>query len=348
MPQRVLVTGGTGFVAGHVIQELLDHGYRVRATVRTAAAALPAPVETARADLGSDEGWAEAVAGCDYVLHVASPFPAALPDDEQELIRPAVEGTLRVLRAAAAGGTVKRVVLTSSCAAVVAGHDRRDLAARVYTEADWSVVDASPPYQKSKTLAERAAWDFVAELPAAQRFELVAVNPGLVLGPLGRASAGTSVDVVRRLLARDVPGSARMAMAIVDVRDLAAAHRLAMETPSAAGNRYILAGEDMWMRDAARVLAAEFAGRGFRVPTGVMPNWVLWLAARFDRSLRLALYFLDRRERVSAAKAQRELGWVMRPARETLVDTGNSLIERGIVTPRGARAVPSAEPAGGR
>jgi len=336
MPERVLVTGGTGYVAGHVIQELLEHGYEVRTTVRTATDALPGRVEAVRADLTSDDGWADAVADCAYVLHVASPFPATSPDDENELIRPAVDGTLRVLRAAAAAGTVKRVVLTSSLAAVTAGHDRRDTAMR--TEADWSIVESSPAYQKSKTLAERAAWDFVAELPEAQRFELVAVNPGWVLGPLGTTSARTSVEAVRRLLIRDIPASPRLAMAIVDVRDLAAGHRLAMETPSAAGNRYIMAGDEIWMPDLAGILAAEFNGRGFRVPTGTLPSWVLRLMARFDRSLRLVPYFVDRRERVSAAKAQRELGWTMRPVRETIVDTAASLIEKEIVAPKASVA----------
>jgi dihydroflavonol-4-reductase len=332
MSERVLVTGGNGFVAGHVIQELLTNDYAVRATVRSPKATLPGQVETVRADLGADEGWAEAVAGCDYVLHVASPLPVTVPDDENDLIRPAVDGTLRVLRAAAASGTVKRVVLTSSIAAIGGGHDRHDPTVR--TEADWARVDTCPPYPKSKTLAERAAWDFVANLPASQRFELVVVNPGWVLGPLGSTSVRTSVEVVRRLLARGVPGSPRVAMAIVDVRDLAAGHRLALESSSAAGNRYILAGEELWMPDVARVLATEFNARGFRVPTATMPNWVVRLAARFDRSLRVALYLLSRRERYSAAKAQRELGWTMRPARETIVDTATSLIEYGIVTPR--------------
>ena len=338
---RVLVTGGTGYVAGHVVQELLAHGYVVRATVRTATTALPDSVETVRADLGSDDGWDQAVADCDYVMHVASPFPATLPDDEQELIRPAVDGTLRVLRAAAAGGTVKRVVLTSSIAAITAGHDRRDPTVR--TEADWSVLDTSPAYATSKTLAERAAWDFVAAMPAAQRFELVVVNPGWVLGPLGDTSARTSVDIVRRLLVRDLPAVPRMAMAIVDVRDLAAGHRLAMETPGAAGNRYVLAGEEVWMRDVAGILAADFNDQGFHVPTRTIPSWVLRTAARFSRSLRIVSYFLDRRERVSAAKAQRELGWTMRPVRDSIVDTAVSLIQRGIVAPRAGRGVSPAE-----
>lgn len=337
MSERVLVTGGTGFIAGHVIQELLTSGYTVRATVRSATAGLPEQVETVRADLGADQGWAEAVAGCDYVLHVASPFPATVPDDENELIRPAVDGTLRVLRAAAAAGTVKRVVVTSSAAAVRFG-DKDDTA--VHTEADWSNVDKCPPYPKSKTLAERAAWDFVAQLPPAQRFELVVVNPGWVLGPVNGTAGGSSLEVVRRLLDRSVPGSPRIAMAVVDARDLAVGHRLAMEVPSAAGNRYIMAGDELWIRDLARILATEFNDRGFRVPTATVPDWLIRLIARFDRSLRVVVDFLGRRELLSSAKARRELGWTTRPVRQTIMDTATSLVEHGVVTARTRRTTP--------
>src|SRR5207302_4823624 len=218
--------------------------------------------------------------GCDYVVHVASPFPNETPKSEDELIRPAVDGTLRVLRAASGAG-VKRVVLTSSIAAVSSGH--RDEAVR--TEADWSVVDRGPAYAKSKTLAERAAWDFARE----SGIELVAVNPGMVLGPLRGRTVGTSAQVVRRLLTRDVPASPKLGFAPVDVRDVATAHRLALETPAAAGNRYILAGEHLWMRDIAAVLAEEYNPLGYRVPTGSLPTWVLRLLALADPSARPAL-----------------------------------------------------------
>lgn len=341
MTERVLVTGATGFLAGHCVHELLDSGYSVRATVRDRSAAekvahlrAMGDIEFVAADLSFDDGWATAMDGCTYVLHVASPFPATMPDDENDLIRPAVDGTLRVLRAATASGTVRRVVLTSSAAAINVGHDDH----RRLTEADWSTVDECPPYQKSKTLAERAAWDFVAALPEDRPLELVVINPGFILGPVQRAATSTSVDIVRRLLAHDVPGSPRIGWAIVDVRDLAAAHRLAMEVPGAAGNRYICADEEgMWLRDMAGVLAEEFDPRGFRVPTGTIPYWVLWLASRFDRSLRLGLYFAGKYELLSAAKARRELGWTMRPVRDTILDTANSLIEHDIVTPRAVR-----------
>ena len=322
MPEEVLVTGVSGFIAGHCVSELASHGYRVRGTVRDPARAahLAGMAELVRADLDADEGWAEAVAGCACVLHVASPFPLEDPADENELIRPAVEGTLRVLRASAGSGTVKRVVLTSSVAAVRPAHPGPEL----LTEDDWADPAASDDaYQKSKTLAERAAWDFVT---AEGRPELVVINPGLVLGPVQHAAAGTSLEPVRRLLARQVPGVPRLGWAVVDVRDVAAAHRLAMEHPAAAGNRYICAGRHVWMRDMAGILATRY-----RVPTRPAPYWLLWLAARFDPEIRSVLGAVGEQELVSAGKAQRQLGWVMRPLQETILDTAASLIAYQLV-----------------
>jgi dihydroflavonol-4-reductase len=338
-PETVLVTGASGSIAGYVIEELLRHGYAVRGTVRSLAAtdkvehlrALDGPLEFVEARLDADEGWAEAVAGCRLVLHVASPNPPAVPRDEQELIRPAVDGTLRVLRAAAEDGGVRRVVLTSSIAAITAGHAEE----KTYTEDDWSVSEQSPAYEKSKTLAERAAWDFVADLPEDRRFELVAVNPGLVLGPLQRPEVATSLEIISRLLNRSVPAVPKLGFAVVDVRDLAAFHRLAMESPKAPGNRYILAGSHTWMGEMARTLAASFNPQGYRVPTAHLPTPLFWLAARFDPTLRLALKFVGREVRVSSDKARDELGWSMRPTAETVLDTGRSLVERGLGRARG-------------
>jgi dihydroflavonol-4-reductase len=318
MAERVLVTGASGYVARHVSADLRAHGYLVRGTARQPVEGLD---DVVIADLTRDDGWAAAVDGCDYVMHVASPFPSTLPKTDDELVRPAVDGTLRVLRAAAAAG-VKRVVLTSSIAAVGSGH----LESAVRTEDDWSVVDRSPAYPKSKTLAERAAWDFARE----SGVDLVVVNPGMVLGPPLTPTVGTSVQVVRRLLTRDVPGSPKIGFALVDVRDVAIAHRLALESPVAVGNRYIVAGGHTWMRDIAAMLAEEFNPRGYRVPTRGVPAWLLRVIARFDASVRPTLDFLGRRELVSADKAHRELGWTMRPLRDTVVDTANSLIELGL------------------
>ncbi|MGY0499690.1 NAD-dependent epimerase/dehydratase family protein [Nocardia sp. FBN12] len=353
MTTRVLVTGATGFVAGHCIAELLDHGYAVRATVRDLAAHTTrahltelarrtgGELEFVAASLDDDAGWAAAVADCDTVLHVASPFPATPPEHERELIEPAVGGTLRVLRAAAAAG-VRRVVLTSSVAAVAYGHD----VDAVRTEDDWSVVDRIPAYQKSKTLAERAAWDFIENSPTTT--ELVVVNPGMILGPLLEARTSTSHEPVRRLLARDVPGSVNTGWTPVDVRDLAVAHRLAMEVPAAAGNRYICAAEPLWMGELAQRLARDYNPQGFRVPTRVLPNLLIRLVAVFDKGVRLTVPVLGRTEHVSADKARRELGWTMRPIEDTIRDTADSLIAFGIVTAPGRRATSSRAAVGTR
>lgn len=340
---KVLVTGATGFVAGHCIADLLAHGHSVRGTVRSLAdparvahlRALGGDLELVEADLTDDRGWPAAAGGVDVVLHVASPFPATPPRDEDELVRPAVDGTLRVLRAGAAAG-VRRVVLTSSVAAINSGHARGDH--RLRTEADWSDVDGCSPYPKSKTLAEQAAWRFVADHP---ELELVAINAGLVLGPLQHAGAGTSVSIVTRLLNREMPAVPRLGFAPVDVRDLATAHRLAMDSPLAAGNRYICAGDNVWLTELAALLAEEFNPRGFRVPTGTLPYWLMWTLARFDYSLRIGLEFANRPENVSAAKARTELGWRPRTLRESLVDTAHSLVEHGLAK----QPVSSARPA---
>jgi dihydroflavonol-4-reductase len=333
----VLVTGASGFIAGHCVADLLEHGYAVRGTVRSLSAVdkvahLRALAERAggslefvEASLDDDAGWPEAVAGCAYVLHVASPNPPATPRHEEELIRPAVDGTLRVLRASADAGTVRRVVLTSSIVAVTMGPDRDSDV--IHTEADWSDPDLCPAYAKSKTLAERAAWAFIDALPEDRKLELAVVNPGFVLGPLQRAEVSLSIEGIRKLLDREVPGSPRIGFATVDVRDVAILHRLAMERPEAAGNRYLCAGEHMWLQDLARILAEEFNPKGFRVPTGRLPYWLMWTIGRFDKTARMALDFVGRRELVSADKAIRELGWSMRPARESIVDTGRSLLE---------------------
>lgn len=342
----VLVTGASGFIAGHCIEQLLEQGYRVRGTVRSLGderkvghlRSMRSPsgdgVELVEADLGRDAGWQAAVAGCTYVLHVASPFPNTRPKDEDEIIRPAVDGTLRVLRACAQEG-VQRVVMTSSVAAIAYGHS--DSSGRVFSEADWSVTERCDPYQKSKTLAEQAAWKFVGELPPERRLELVVINPGFVLGPALSASCNTSDDVVRKLLMREMPGCPRIGFATVDVRDVARAHLLAMTSPKAPGNRYICAGDHVWMQEMAQILAEEFRPLGYRVPTGKVPNWLMWVIARFDGTIKLALDYLDRKEVVTSAKAREDLGWTMRPLRESLFDTAHAMIEHQLVSTPSAR-----------
>jgi nucleoside-diphosphate-sugar epimerase len=339
MPRTtVLVTGATGFIAAHCIEELLRHGYKVRGTVRNKATANIAhlnaiahntggELELTEATLDDDQGWPEAVKGCDYVWHLASPVPPRLPRNEAELIRPAVDGTLRVLRAAARSGTVQRVVMTSSTDAIVHGHAAPG---HVSTEADWSDPEKLAPYPKSKMNAERVAWDFAATHPV----ELVTINPGLVLGPLHRQQQATSMEVIRLLLARKLPAVPKLSFAVVDVRDIAAAHRLAMETPAAAGHRYICANPAMWMGDIANVLATTFGPNGYRVPTRPLPYWLMWANARFDKTIRLALSYYGVPVLVTADKAKQELGWIPRPASESIVAAGETLIHHGIVPRR--------------
>jgi dihydroflavonol-4-reductase len=322
---------------------MLAHGYAVRGSVRQLATADVAHLHTlaqrgggalelVEARLEADAGWAEAVDGCSYVWHLASPNPPRAPKDAAELIRPAVDGTLRVLRAAASSGSVRRVVLTSSIDAIRHGHDPADR--RVRTEVDWSDVNRSGPYPRSKVYAERAAWDFVQD----RQLELVTINPGLVLGPLLHAERTPSLEVIRLLLAHALPAVPRLGFAVVDVRDIAIAHRLAMQTPAADGNRYICAGEHLWMSEIAAVLAAEFGPRGLSVPTRPLPYWLMWMLARFDRTSRLALDYVGVPALVSADKARRELGWTTRPARASILDAADSLLRYGVVARRGGVA----------
>jgi dihydroflavonol-4-reductase len=339
---RVLVTGATGFIAGHCISELLEHGYAVRGTVRGRARAdvthlteiarrTGGSLELVEVSLDSDAGWDAAVDGCQYVWHLASPVPAGVPRDENDIVRPAVDGTLRVLRAAADSGTVSRVLMASSIDAIVRGHE--DIT-RVWDESDWSVVPRSAPYPKSKTLAEKAAWDFVA----GRGPELVTVNPGLVIGPLLHKEEKTSMEAIRLLLARKMPAVPRISFSIVDVRDVATALRLAMVNPDAAGNRYILGTQPMWMGDIAAVLKATFGPRGYNVPTRRLPYWVMWLNARVDKVIRLAIDYYGVPLLLNTDKAQQKLGWKPRPPEDAIVAAGESLIRYGIVPRRIARS----------
>lgn len=323
---RVLVTGATGFVAGHCIRELLGNGYQVRGTVRSLEKSDVShlrrlgELEFAQARLDADDGWTEAAKGCDYLLHIASPIPFSAPKHEDEVIRPAVDGTLRALRAAADAG-IRRAVLTSSLDAICHGHES---AGRIRTERDWSDLGQCSAYAKSKVLAERAAWDFAA----TRGLELVTICPGAVLGPAMKFKRGSSTDLVRRMLAREMPAVPPLSLAYTDVRDLATAHRLALETPGAGGNRYICAGDPMPLAGIAKLLAGEYGPRGYRVSTRALPAWVLRAAAPFSGEARLAADMLGTTQHVSAEKAERELSWVRRPVRQSVIDTAEDLIAR--------------------
>ncbi len=316
--ETVLVTGATGFIAKHCIKKLLDEGYTVRASLRT-----PGRADDVRAavdpegkvgerlsfvtlNLDSDEGWDDAMQGCTYVQHVASPFPPEEPDHEDELIIPAREGALRALGAAAKAG-VKRVVLTSSVASIAYGRtDKQERAeqSRVFSEADWSDVQGPiSAYAKSKTLAERAAWDFM-KTSAAGAMELAVINPGTVLGPLLDNSFSTSGQVISRLIDGKVPACPRLNWSVIDVRDVASAHFEAMIRPQAAGKRFILVSDNAWMLDISKILAKA----GYKSPKRALPDFVLRLMAVFDKTLRMTVHGLGKHTLMDNSALRKDLG----------------------------------------
>lgn len=343
---KVLVTGATGFIAQHCMLQLLEAGYAVRGTARSANAAgnvsrvlaphlgaaarkrLMDDFEVVTADLSADAGWDVAVAGCTYVLHVASPIPRVPPKNEDDLIVPAREGTLRVLRAAERAG-VARVVFTSSLAAVHYGHDRD----RIFTENDWTNLDDKRvgAYEKSKTIAERAAWEFVRSLGPDSSMTVSAINPGLVLGPLLSSDWGTSGEFVKKIIDRDFPAIPNINYACVDVRDVASAHVSAMTSAQAAGQRYLCANGNYSMREVAKILAEHLGPRGFKIPTGNLPSAMLRLVAKWDKTARLALNDLDVTQDVDTSKIRQAFDWKPRSIEEMVIATADSMLEHGVV-----------------
>lgn len=340
--ERVLVTGGSGFLGAHCIVALLKiDGFRVRTTVRSLkreaevremvrAGGVDAGnrLEVVEADLLFDAGWAEAAKDCAYVMHVASPFPASQPKDENELIRPAREGALRVLRAARDAG-VRRVVLTSSFVAIGYGHAERKAP---FSETDWTNLDGPgiTPYAKSKTLAERAAWEFIEREGGG--LELAVVNPVGIFGPALGKDYSTSIELVKLLLERALPALPNIWFGVVDVRDVAQLHVDAMMTESAAGERFLaVAGDFVSARDVALTLKSGLGRAGARVPTRVMPDWLMRIAALMVPAAREVVPELGKTKNASNHKARNYFGWQPRPASEATLAAGRSLIELGIV-----------------
>lgn len=319
----VLVTGGSGFVGTYCIRQLLEQGYQVRATVRSADRPVPASVEPVVADLASENGWQEAVKGCEYVLHVASPFPAGVPKHEDDLIVPAREGTLRVLRAARDSGTVKRVVVTSSFAAIGYGHPARP--SHVFSETDWTDPKADvSAYVKSKTLAERAAWDFIKREGGG--LELAVVNPVAVLGPVFSADYASSIGLVKRMLNGGMPGCPPLWFGVVDVRDVADLHLRAMTNPNANGERFLCAAEFLSVYEMAVILKKGLPPQASaKVPTRKLPAWLVRAGALFNKDARQVVPELGKVKQATNAKARNLLGWQPRSAADAILATALSL-----------------------
>ncbi|KAG9611560.1 hypothetical protein KCV01_g2448, partial [Aureobasidium melanogenum] len=338
--ELVLVTGGTGFIAQHCMIALIDAGYRVRTTVRSLAreTEVRAHLKTGGiepgdrlsfvvADLGSDEGWPEAVAGCRYVMHGASPTPSGDQVREEDWVRPAIDGNLRVLRAAR-DADVKRVVLTSAFGAIGMGHKAGHR--RPFDETDWTELSGKvAPYQKSKTLSEKAAWDFVAR--EGRGLELSAVNPTMVLGPALGADYSHSIRTIAGMLDGQ-PGCLRINTGLVDVRDVADLHLRAMTHPAANGERFLAtSGRSLWMVEIAQVLRDRLGATADKVSMRVLPNGLVRLLALRNKTLKGVLSMLDLNMDASSEKATRLLGWTPRSREEAIVATAKSLERLGLL-----------------
>ncbi|AYM01537.1 SDR family oxidoreductase [Levilactobacillus yiduensis] len=338
----VVVTGGSGFIAVHIILQLLQQGYAVRTTVRSLEKTALikemltnggvtdfSALSVVEADLTSDQNWPEALRGATYAIHVASPTPNRVFKDENDMIQPAVQGVLRVLTAARDAG-VKRVVLTSAYGAIFAGHRGRTTP---YTEKDWSDVMAPHvhPYQKSKTLAEKAAWQFIAT--AGQGMELATVNPVGVMGPVLASDYSHSNVQIRQLLEGQLKAVPHVDSGYVDVRDVASLHLLAMTSPQAAGKRFLATtGETLSMLEVADVLRTAFPAFAAKLPTKTIPNAVIKAAALVKPELKMIASIVGQYAGTSNAQAVNLLGWQPRSAKAAIIATAQSMIDLGIVT----------------
>lgn len=336
MAGTVLVTGGSGYIGGEIVRQLLAKDWTVHTTVRNLSSearvrpllgGTPETLKFFAADLMSDAGWAEAAAGCSHVCHVASPLPTEAPKHEDELIVPARDGALRALKAAKEAGAW-RFVMTSSAAAIAYGHGKGK---HRFTEDDWTNVDGpgAYPYVKSKTIAEGAARDWVATQGGDMEF--ASVNPSLVLGPLVSPDFSTSLEAVKQLMSGALPGCPNIGFGVVDVRDVADMHVRVLEAPGMKDERFICSGPFLWMREVAQILKEELGPQARKVPTRSLPSWLVRIAALFNPVIRQVISELDNTREMDASHAKDVLGWEARPVRETIADTGRSLIEFGIV-----------------
>ena len=333
--EKVLVTGATGYIGLHCIHQLLNQGYAVNGSVRSperknevfeALKNHNTPTENLNIivfDLNDDEGWDQGMEGCDYLLHVASPI-ALENHNEDFFVKPAVAGVKRAMKYAKKH-SVKKVVLTSSVAAIFETKEPKSY----YDESDWS--DPESPtishYSKSKTLAERAAWDFVEN--ENHPFELAVINPALVIGPSLSGDLGESNKAIVMVATGKMPVAVPLQFGYVDVRDVAAAHILAMQNPASNGERFALAEKDLWYKDVAKVLKSN----GFdKAPTFAVPVWLAKILANFSKELKITLPYLGRLRSVkNATKAKDILGWNPRPAEESIVEIAQQIQDMGLI-----------------
>ncbi|GAB4018912.1 aldehyde reductase [Spirosoma migulaei] len=337
--QTVLVSGGSGFIASYCIIALLRNGYNVRATLRSLKKAELVKqmlkegglhsvddLTFVEADLENESSWEKAIIGCQYVIHVASPTPLTEAKTDDDFVIPAKNGVLFVLRAAKKAG-VKRVVLTSAFGAVGMG----TVKTTPYTEEDWTVLnDSVAPYQRSKTISEKAAWAFIKEEGAGM--ELAVVNPTGVLGPVLSSDFSHSIHTIKQMLNGEIKACPKLISGYVDVRDVADLHLKAMTLPQANGQRFIaVAGEGYSVLDIANVLRKNLGQKAAKVPTRELPNWLIKLLARFNPKLKAVIPYLGMVKRASSEKAITRLGWKPRSTEEAIVATATSLIKLGIV-----------------
>lgn len=358
-PPLVLITGVTGYLASVVVAFTLAAGFRVRGTVRKIPAdpttdpkteALfrltgpQAPLELFEATLEDESCWNEAVKGVTYILHIASPVPKEHPKDpEKEMIQPAVNGALYILKAAAKepGKTVERVICCSSTASINEGQFELWKPDKVFTEEDWTVESGAGPYPVSKTRAERAVWQYVKENEGQLPFDVVVLNPGFILGPAPTESNSSSLLMFEKMLSRGMPAVPDLDFFSIDVRDVALAHLKAMLRKEAAGERIILVNGNYHMQAIAKDLAAELAPFGYSIPTGILPHWVMWLASWFDSGLNLLLPLLGKTCVLSNAKAKKLLEMEFLDLKRAAVQTAECMVALGNV--KGAKPIPEAE-----
>ena len=338
--QLVLVTGATGYLAGFVIKDLLQSGYRVRGTVRKVAdkqkyehliklpGASSETLEFVEADLSKHEGWEEACKGCAFVMHVASPVLIDVPKNYMELIvNPAVEGTRNVLNAALKAG-VKKVVVTSSLAAIEPG-PKKAVPGVILDESYWADYETANPYEKSKYAAEKEAWRIYEE--NKDKIEVAVINPGFVVGPVMSKNVSASPTMIIRIMNNSMPGIPKLSVPFVDVRDVARAHVLALENPNATGKRFILAAKTIWMLEAAQILAKEFEPQGFKIPTKTLGKCPIYIASLWDPQARLLLNYIGYHIRVNNQRSIDVLGLKYTDVEESLKTMAYALIEVGTV-----------------